>query len=499
MINALDMYNAQHVMSFGRSTVTHALVEGWRYDAPDTMRTLCGKWGGGVESFASGATIEITCKTCRTRLESITAQRNTDELIAASDARMAEASVTVTDMPASPDFSAPGASECYYGCGDKPEAVFVDYVGRTEGVCGNHLERCASELYPIPAAPVADAQTDAESVSDLSATVEMVHKIQEGGTPVAGVIQNVPGLSDVTHYHSPACADVKREMKRFGQKRSDVLWFTVSDVAEILVTEMGDVSSDTTESGSDEWWTEVLYNSTGLVRIMPCLSRLATGRTNNGRIIVSGNGDAFTQVADVPAEFGPINECTECGARLTSEECRTHLHMLPVWQLLCQGESVQSAILDTQAPNGVEFDEVRNMGEWYGITSERNAVKDVQTLINRNPEAFTLYEMPNQDVVVGWSHRSDGEVNSLFYVTLPEREEDAGFVETMIAKEYRLSVIVDERTGATVDLGWIVLDINSAQQNSNSAICEAYGKAHGTGKPRHGWQSIIIVSGSRSL
>lgn len=61
-----------------------------------------------------------------------------------------------------PEFDAPGARECYFGCGVTPVAVFVDYVGRTEGLCASHRDRVEGQTYDVPAT----AHTDAESVSE---------------------------------------------------------------------------------------------------------------------------------------------------------------------------------------------------------------------------------------------------------------------------------------------------------------------------------------------
>lgn len=67
------------------------------------------------------------------------------------------------------------------------------------------------------------------------------------------------------------------------------------------------------------------------------------------------------------------------------------------------------------------------------------------------------------------------------------------FEETMTTHDYHLTVTVDETTGATVDLGWVSLTVNSAHVEDWDAVAEAYGAAHGSGKPRHGWGSIINV------
>jgi hypothetical protein len=72
-------------------------------------------------------------------------------------------------------------------------------------------------------------------------------------------------------------------------------------------------------------------------------------------------------------------------------------------------------------------------------------------------------------------------------------ESDAGFVETIDTMEYLLSVVVDETTGATVELGWVMLDMNRAQAHDYDRVAEEYGRVHGTGKPRNGWASIIRV------
>ncbi len=57
-----------------------------------------------------------------------------------------------------PDFLAPGARECYFGCGVTPVAVFVDYVGRTEGVCTAHRDRVEGETHELPTTEVYSPQ-----------------------------------------------------------------------------------------------------------------------------------------------------------------------------------------------------------------------------------------------------------------------------------------------------------------------------------------------------
>ena len=78
-----------------------------------------------------------------------------------------------------PEFDAPGASECYFGCGSPVVAVFVDYVGRTEGLCAAHRDRVEGQTYDVPVS----AETDAQSVSE----------VQEENTMDSHVI--IPGVN----------------------------------------------------------------------------------------------------------------------------------------------------------------------------------------------------------------------------------------------------------------------------------------------------------------
>lgn len=81
-----------------------------------------------------------------------------------------------------------------------------------------------------------------------------------------------------------------------------------------------------------------------------------------------------------------------------------------------------------------------------------------------------------------WMYRANGLDDS-----------DAGFVETMVTKEYLLSVIIDETTGVSIDLGWVTLTMNSAQADDHRLIAALYGAVHGEGYPRGGWETIIRV------
>lgn len=346
---------------------------------------------------------------------------------------------------------------------------------------------------------------------------------QEAKTAVVGVQQAVPGFGgEPTHWHAADCRDVKREMNRWGQTDDHTFSLDVSTIAEILTFEMGDVSSDTTVSSTDEWWDEIVYNCDGLVKIMPCLN-LPGGMANSREVVSHGNWFSL----NAEGAFRITSECTVCGKKDVPMD---HLHFKAIWTLLEAGVSVESAIVPATAPNGSSFDPCRELTRWYRKSQDETgpeSVAHLMTMINQWEDAFDIYEMPNQDVVVAWRFANSDEIGSVFYVTLPPREfacfgregkavhmgdcaqakgvdgpccsieddgtdaNNAGFVETLITQEYRLSVTAD---GAQIDLGWHEFTVNVAQANDVDVIAALYGERHGSGKPRHGWGSIISVT-----
>lgn len=370
------------------------------------------------------------------------------------------------------------------------------------------------------AAYVAELHTDPEVQRMYALEAEAL----AAKTAVVGVQQSRPGFGGVaTHWHAAGCRDITREMNRWGQKEEHTYPLNVSDVAEILVFEMGDVSSDNATVNTPEWWEAVVSNSNELVRIMPCLALM--GGERDGRTLVYCE-DWFAFNAPYK---GVVTECMYCETVIPDEDVATHLHFRPVWQLLSEGVSVESAIIATHAPNGSSFEKMgmRELTPWSrSNTSEGiESVQALMNMIDASPRMFSLYEMPNQDIVVAWGwDRTGEEFGTVFYVTLPPRNfecygenghavhvgecsqakgvdgpccsieddgTDAGFVETMVTQEYRLSVTVD---GAQIDLGWHEFTVNAAQANDSDVIAALYGERHGSGKPRHGWGSIISVT-----
>lgn len=206
-----------------------------------------------------------------------------------------------------PDFDAQGARECYFTsrkCVGPVVAVFVDYVGRTEGVCEGHRDRVEGETYELPTVDVETAENGSESQEETeeSMTTEAV-KIE-----TVCVVQNTPGMWGESHYHAPGCRDIEREMRRYGQKHDDAYRFAFASVADIINHEDGGRGSDNHIENTPEWWEEITLNASEEIRIMSCLrDSIPAGVTTQGApIIVKGGyiqgvGEA-PEIQEVPRE-----------------------------------------------------------------------------------------------------------------------------------------------------------------------------------------------------
>jgi hypothetical protein len=380
--------------------------------------------------------------------------------------------IDTQDIPSVPNM-VDVPSVCYWACENNVTGAFCDYVGRTEGVCDEHAYRVTS---PITLIALADwerelmgVQTAAggpvrEVTADepVSPSLALVRAVVSGAVPTASVIQNRSGNYGVTHYHSPACGDVKREMKHWGQTESDVMFFPFKSVAEILIHEFSDVASDENEVNSREWWSSIFHNANeekySGIRIMPCLS-IPAGTTSDGSPIVTDGKNyragfkrqivedeqtsyevpshtRYPHGRSGPDDVTALTEVFESGTRIVSQSGDAGTVIQPYMTGVLESTGTRFAAVTLEMDNGVR-----------------------------------------QSALIG-----DLEI------------EDAGFVETMVTKEYDLSVMVDDSTGAMVSLGWVTLTMNAAQANDTDRIAEAYGAIHGTGTPRHGWASIIVVN-----
>lgn len=214
-------------------------------------------------------------------------------------AMMSAPGVEITDMPSEPEFNAPGASECYFGCGRDVVAVFVDYVGRTEGLCSTHRDRVEGETYNVPTVDAVEPENGTQEVTTMD---------------VVAVIQNTPGMAGETHYHSPGCRDIAREMKRWGQKSDDALTLSVSSVVDIIAFEDGGRGSDYAEDNTQEWWDVVAENA-GMdeVKIMSCLrDSIPSGSDTLNRPLIM-NGGTVKGFGEAPVSHREI--ATETAAK----------------------------------------------------------------------------------------------------------------------------------------------------------------------------------------
>ena len=269
------------------------------------------------------------------------------------------------------------------------------------------------------------------------------------------VVQNTPGMVGRAHYHAPGCRDIQREMRKWGQTEMDLSRYPFSDVASILDHEYGDIAADTAERGTDEWWAEVMFNASHShtrdesfgVKIMSCLS-IPMGRVGNSPLVFSGG--MYRAGFDAPSQ-----------------------------------ERVEAAKAEIMAH------------DW-------STCSDVECIICVAKADMLPAPVSSEDPIIstkpaGYRTECDGfdeygnTCGEMFMCKFCETNSDAGFVEHMTTRDYLLSVIVDESTGATVDLGWVSLTLNSAHHSDHVKIAEAYGKLHGIGTPRNGWASIIVV------
>lgn len=612
--------------------------------SPSNDETLCGK---GISSYVDGSGDAPLCKRCGTVERKRSAEYAEWLNARETDAESVSEGVEIQGEEPSnwtPDVqSITSATQCFYGCGRPVTGAFTDYVGKTEGVCDFDRSHLAPGTLVVPVDP---------SVWGGAPNV--------GNVATVCVVQNTPGMAGRSHYHAPECRDIAREMKRYGQSTRDVMEMNVSDVAEILAFEYGDIASDNYESGTHEWWTSILENAqvdmsdgNGFgVRVMPCLS-IPMGNAGIADLVMV-NGEYRLSLSKgthklrfyAETEKGYVYECTQCrstgsprymasflcdvsttmdermtmvhrGASLPSCDYEGAITGAPVSMVAAELSCPQCRALVTptivhtsrvhafdstvEAYNASQCSEDVKDGDVLVVPSESavailvqawpmsvtdshgefhwSADKSIEAVLNgvaisdgsdysvslrmarsvlsvmenvpdvQEEHVFNLCDVPEcadcsailyaecqakhtgdkpcaacelleEMNVNAEDDAPQGDVSPVFEcygengsaVHVGECSQakgvngpvcsidddgtdanDAGFVETIVTMDYRLSVIVDERTGATVDLGWITLDMNAAQAHDDARIADAYGAAHGTGTPRYGWESIIIV------
>lgn len=406
-----------------------------------------------------------------------------------------------------PDFLASGAAECYFTsstCVGPVVAVFVDCVGRTEGVCVAHRDRVEGTTYELPNATICKPQTLAHARQKMGkdiTTGEPLPVADDSHVIIPGV--HALDLGDGAYNRFVGIGEsssVPGSMFTYGLATAISLAPGMNGTGKLNVpTEFGDVITVRTSLGDVRYVVQrerhadpsLIEYTLESARCFVCLAK----------------GDNSLPGSNVDGEW----LCGFCHADgITPGNLRSH-----VLSFYCETEG---------AGRKFDCDGCGSIGtrSYFGkFTCGADDVSPVPHVFNlcnvsECPECATLMFNACQE-----AHGGDSDcaacaayVSALPVVpepcegayaaiaslttgagfgTVEDDQEDAGFVESMVTMDYRLSVIVDERTGATVDLGWVTLDMNAAQAHDDARIADAYGAAHGTGMPRHGWESIIIV------
>lgn len=437
-------------------------------DADDMHETApCGHWAGLIMS-------DGTCSRC---VESSETDMTAETL----------GSVTVEGVDPSeftPDFDASGAAECYFGCGVTPVAVFVDCVGRTEGLCGSHRDRVEEKTYDIPAT----AHTDTQEVP-AHVFVPGMHALDMGAGAYnrfvgIGESQSVPG--SLFTFGLATAISARPGMNGTGKINRECEF---GDVIMVR-TSLGDVQyvvadnrygTDGPRKGDPILYPYALED----VKCYVCQvygDNAAPGQNISGEWVCG-----FCLAFDVTPEklnshaLSFYVETEGAGVKFDCDQCRAIDTRHGFGQIMCEGPWIdpQCGCERHANPSDVPCPD-------HTVT-ERDASSDKFPCLKVNGVVTHMGKCGQSDESGPWAEDETRRVCSL------DDDTDAGFVETMVTKEYDLSVIVDETTGATVSLGWVTLTMNAAQCMDWDRVAEEYGRTHGTGKPRHGWASIITV------
>lgn len=306
-------------------------------------------------------------------------------------------------------------SECYYACGEAVTAVWFDSVGNVEGACAAHV-----------------VEINANGYHSTNLPVEVKRPVH---VPLVGVRQSRPGWQGLEHIHASGCADIRKEMQRYGQSADNT--FRYSDtctIADLVSSNWADVASDTygndVMTSAAAWRDMVEWSSddTSGLKIMPCAKGLDAGTCPAGTLYRSSQGWVM-----VSPQSGTV-ECTECG---------THI-----------------MVDDVTVPSQCE-DECD-----YGF-----AETDAEP--SSDPDMYAVGEALGKSLPV----------------IVPC---DAPMVDTVTdtyTVEAHLAIDVD---GVRVDLGWHTFTIENGSEKSIPAL---YGERHGEWK-RPGaanWSSVIVV------
>lgn len=336
-------------------------------------------------------------------------------------AMMSAPGVEIQDMPNEPDFTAQGASECYFGCGRDVVAVFVDYVGRTEGLCATHRVRVDGETYDVPATP----QTDAESltVDDLT---------PNGRVTYAYYANN--GMDDATALRK--AADMCGTVETTTQEES-----SMDDAHVITVIIPGTHALDMGERSYNRF---VAVGESASVPGSLFTYGLATA-------ISAHPGMNGTGKLNVPCEFGDvITVRTSLGdVRYVVEDNRysaTGPRKGDPILTRYESDDVRCYVCETHGDNSMPGKNID--GEWvcgYCVAQER-------TPANLNSHTLAFYvETENAGIKFTCEGNCGSIANRPRFAEFGCEREDAGFVETDSVEDVALSTVPTGTSHHSVD------------------------------------------------
>lgn len=450
--------------------------------SPSNDETLCGRMIGAYVNETDHTDAPM-CKRCavveRTRSAEYAEWLTTQQMNAETDMIVSDDVADTSTMIAetlgnvvitgdepntwAPDFDAFGAAECYFmssTCEGAPVAVFVDYVGRTEGVCVAHRDRVNGPTHTIPTVSTGDAETDAQTIP-AHVFVPGMHALDMGAGAYnrfvgIGESQGVPG--SLFTYGLATAISAHPGMNGTGKINRECEFGDVITVR----TSLGDVRYVVADNR---------YGTDGPRKGDPILYPYALEDAKC--YVCQVHGDNAAPGKNISGEW----ICGFCLAfDVTPEKLNSHAlsFYVETERAGVKFECDQCGAIDSRHGFG------RIMCE--GIESDAHA--STGTL-----DAAIMAGERYADSMATVAALSTGAG----FHTVADDDTDGGFVETLVTKEYELSVIVDEITGTRVSLGWVTLTMNAAQCMDFDRVAEEYGRTQNTRTPRHGWASIITV------
>lgn len=281
-----------------------------------------------------------------------------------------------------------------------------------------------------------------------------------------GVRQNVPGFQGVEHVHAEGCRDIAREMKRWGQKKSDTFPYASTETyATITFENWADIASDNYADPFNERaaWDDMLswmQDDHSGIRIMPCASSLPLGETPFGPIAHMENGYVIIE----PVTQSGVAPCA-CGE--------------------CFDDTMHSDLSKPELCDACQEAGCWNAQDDMGGTCQRAALETFTQTCLTCGEVKPSDSEWNEKVVYCADCTAAGK-----HLDTRSSEDMADTMTTPVHVEVSLSLMVD---GIMVNLGWHTFTLNGGQTEYD--IPAMYGERHGEWKRpgKADWASVITV------